>query len=443
MSAAALELNDAGLVLLREGAARPEPDSPGVALFEGEAVLVGAAAAARERLLPRAVHDRFWDPLGIEPLGARFPPGLRHADVAHAHLRSLRDALPEAPDAVVIAVPGFWERPALGLLLGVARSAGLQVAGLVDAAVAAAAGVAHAGELLHLDLTRHRSVLTRLREGAAVERVEVAHFEGSGLLAAERALIEAIARRFVLETRFDPLHSGASEQALHDGLPGWLAALHREETCPASLEAGRRRHAIELSRSALASDLDPLYRTLLRQVAAVATQATGLLLVSARAARLPGLLERLRGEGGRELIELPHDAAVSAALRFRARIAQAGEALPFVTRLAVSGASPAAGPRRRPTHLMNAGVAHAIAGGLAIGTAPPAGRRGLGLRQPGVAAHHCSLLVEADEVRLGIVPGATTLLNGVPAEDRARLVAGDRLDLSGVVLELVAVEDDA
>ena len=32
--------------------------------------------------------------------------------------------------------------------------------------------VARAGELLHLDLTRHRSVLTRLRGGADVERIE-------------------------------------------------------------------------------------------------------------------------------------------------------------------------------------------------------------------------------------------------------------------------------
>jgi len=342
MSAAALELNDAGLVLLREGAAGPEPDSPGLALFEGDAVLVGAAAAARGRLLPRAVHDRFWDPLGTEPLGARFPPGLRSADVAHAHLRSLRGALPRPPDAVVIAVPGFWERPALGLLLSVARSAGLPIVGLVDAAVAAAAGVVGAGELLHLDLTRHRSVLTRLRGGAGVERIEVAHFEGSGLLAVERALIDSIARRFVLETRFDPLHSGVSEQALHDRLPAWLAALRGDQSCPARLEAGRRQHTIELSRGALASDLEPFYGTLQRQVASVATPAAGALLVSARAARLPGLLERLRDAGHRELVELPRDAAVSAALRFRAGIAHAGDALPLVTRLAVS-ATPARG----------------------------------------------------------------------------------------------------
>jgi hypothetical protein len=317
------------------------------------------------------------------------------------------------------------------------------VAGLVDAAVAAAAFFARAETLLHLDITRHRSVLTTLRGGASVERVRVADVEGSGQAAAERLLREAIARRFVLETRFDPLHSGASEQALQDSLSAWLAELRREEACVARVKAGRREQAIELSRTALASDLDPLYRTILASLAAGARPSAGLLLVSARASRLPGLLDRLRSEVRQDVVELPHDAAVSAALRFRTHIRHAGEALPFVTRLAVAEPEADERPGRRPTHLMNGGVAHAIGEGIAIGTAPPSGRRGLGLRQPGVAPHHCSLLVEGAEVRLEILPGAITLLNGSPAEDRTPLRAGDRIGLgeAGVVLQLVAVED--
>ncbi|HJS59293.1 MAG TPA: hypothetical protein VKA01_14420 [Vicinamibacteria bacterium] len=443
MPAVALELNDAGLLLLREGEPRPAPESPGVALFEGQAVVVGAAAAARACLVPRAVHDRFWDPLGPESLGIHFPPGLRRADVAHAHLRSLRDALQEPATEVLLAVPGFWQRPALSLLLSLARHAGLPVVGLVDAAVAAGAYFARAESFLHVDITRHRSVLTTLRGGESVERVRTVDADCSGQAAAERLLREAIARRFVLETRFDPLHSGASEQALQDALTGWLAELHREETCPARLRAGRREHTIELSRRSLASDLDPLYRTLLAQVAAEARPSAGPLLVSARAARLPGLLERLRTEVRGEVIELPPDAAVSAALRFRARIRHAGEAVPFVTRLAISESEADRRPGRRPTHLMNGGVAHAIGDGIAIGTAPPSGRRGLGLRHAGIAAHHCSLLVEGAEIRLEVLPGGITLLNGEPAEDRAPLRAGDRLSLgeAGVVLQLVAVEE--
>jgi hypothetical protein len=93
---------------------------------------------------------------------------------------------------------------------------------------------------------------------------------------------------------------------------------------------------------------------------------------------------------------------------------------------------------------MHGGVAHSIADGLTLGTAPPAGRRGLGLRQPGVLPHHGSIVVEGNEVRLETTPGAALLLNGAPAGERTALRVGDRLTLGdpGVELQLVAVEDE-
>ena len=60
--------------------------------------------------------------------------------------------------------PASGAPSALGLLLSVARAAGLPVAGLVDAAVAAASlGHRRRRRCLHLDLTRHRAVVTALR----------------------------------------------------------------------------------------------------------------------------------------------------------------------------------------------------------------------------------------------------------------------------------------
>jgi hypothetical protein len=331
MAAIALELNDAGLLLLREGSPRPGAESPGLALFEEGAVLVGAPAAAVVWRKPRSAFDRFWDPPSLEALGLHAPPGVRRADLAHAHLRSLREALPEPPSEAILAVPGFWDRTALGLALSLARAAGFPVVGLLDSAVAGAAFFARAGELLHLDLTRHRSLVTTLRGGPVLERVRLAEAEGCGQAAFERALVEALARRCVHETRFDPLHSGDSEQRVHDALPGWLAELRREGTCAVRLPGGRREHRFELSRQALAAELEPLYRMLVDRVRSERGPAT--LLVTARAARLPGLLERLRDEGGLAVVELPRDAAVSAALRFRSHVRHAGEALPLVTRL--------------------------------------------------------------------------------------------------------------
>lgn len=447
MAALALEVNDAGLLALRAGAPGPEPESPGLALFEGERVLVGAAAAARALLSPRLVHQRFWDPLDQQPLRRPFSHRLTAADLAHAELAALARSLPEPPDEVLLAVPGFWTKEALGLLLSVARAAGLPVKGLVDAAVAATTAVGTRGEkLLHLELTRHRAVLTVLTRTHEVTRTRVVDLDGFGALAFERRLAETVARHFVAQTRFDPLHSAAAEQALHAALPEWLMKLRRNETCPASLAAGGREHRIELSRGLVEDGMSDLYGGLLAQASALAAVEGGELLVSARASRLPGLLDRLRSLPGGAVLELPRDAALVGTLRGRDHIRYHEQALPFVTRLPLAGSSPALHLRagQRPTHLLNEGTAHRLAPeGLAIGTAPPLGHRGLGLRREGVAVHHCSLRIVDGEVLLDDHSGGATLLNGAPVGAAALLRAGDRLRLGpSVELVLIAAEGE-
>jgi hypothetical protein len=320
--------------------------------------------------------------------------------------------------------------------LSVARAAGLPVTGLVDAAVAAATAVGTRGEtLLHLEQTRHRAVLTVLTRSHEITRTRVVDLDGFGTSAFERRLAETVARRFVLTTRFDPLHSAAAEQALHAALPEWLMQLRRGDTCAASLTAGGREHRIELTRGLLEEGVGDLYGGLLAQARTLAPAEGGELLVSARASRWPGLVDRLRSLPGIALVELPRDAALVGTLRGRDHIRYDDRALPFVTRLPLMGSSPALTPRQgqRPTHLLNEGTAHRLAPeGLAIGTAPPVGRRGLGLRREGVVPHHCSLR---------IVDG--TLLNGAPVGAAALLRAGDRLRLGpSVELVLIATEGE-
>jgi hypothetical protein len=447
VAALALEVNDAGLLALSAGASAPEPESPGLALFEDDHVRVGAEAAARAFLSPRLVHQRFWDPLDQQPLRRPFPRRLTAADLAHAELLALAQGLAHAPDEVLLAVPGFWTKEALGLLLGVARAAGLPVKGLVDAAVAATTVVAARGErLLHLDLTRHRAVLTVLTRTDEIACSRVVDLDGFGTSNFQGRLAETVARHFVATTRFDPLHSAAAEQALHAALPEWLTELRSNETCSASLTAGEREHRVELPRGLLEEGVSDLYGALLAQASALVPVEGGELLVSGRASGLPGLVDRLRSLPGIAVLELPRDAALVGTLRGRDHIRYDANALPFVTRLPLAGSSPALHPRagQRPTHLLNGGSAHRLAPeGLAIGTAPPLGRRGLGLRQEGVVPHHCSLRFVDGEVLLDDHSGGATLLNGAPVGAAALLRAGDRLRLGpSVELVLIATEGE-
>ena len=345
MAAVALELNDAGLLLLREGRPRPQ-EIPCLALFEEDTVLTGAPAAARACRSPRAAHDAFFDRLDLEALGEHYPPGLRHADLAYAQLASIAAELPHG-DEVFLAVPGSWSEGRLALLLGIARAASLPVAGLVDAATAAVSLVFGTDACLHADLTRHRAVASAFRGGAERQRGGVSASEGAGSRAFEDRLVHAIASTFVAASRFDPLHSGPAEEALREGLPAWLRELRRAETCAATLTWGGREHHALLSREALADATQDLQRAVAEQVKLLLPADGGRLLLSARVSGMPGLRARLERDTGLEVVELPYDGAVVATLRHRERLRHPGPALPFVTRLpalgvpaAVAGATP-------------------------------------------------------------------------------------------------------
>jgi hypothetical protein len=454
MTALAIEVNDVALVALREGASFALPESPGLALLDGARLRIGAEAAAEARLKPRFVHDRFWEHLDTEAAGVPFPAGVRRADLAHGQLAAIRGAAGPGITEAILAVPGCWSVPSLGLLLSVARSAGLPVVGLVDAAVAAASLNREAEALVHVDLTRHRSVVTAMTQKDEVARTRVASVDGRGWTAFEEAWAEAVALAFVRETRFDPRHGGASEQALHEALPGWLEELCLRQAVPARLRAGGREHSIELARATLVAAAEDLYRGLLQQVASLrrADEPTTLLLTH-RVARLPGLAERLRELPNATLVELHSSAAASGALQHREHLRQAGEALPFVTRLPMTPAPrerrggpvlefPARAARTRATHVIVDGVAHAIGDrGLALGTAPPAEARGLAIGGDGVARHHCTLRAADGEAVVEDHSSEGTFVNGERVRGRTALRIGDRVRLGTLELLAVAVED--
>ena len=232
-----------------------------------------------------------------------------------------------------LAVPSFWSAEHVALLLGVASAAGLRAAGLVDAAVAAASLVMGADACLHVDLTRHRAVVTALRGGSERTRDRVSTGEGLGLRAFEDRIVREIASAFVADSRFDPLHSGASEQALRAALAR-LAPRAAPRRVLRGVPPGRGTRA---PRQPLAGgpgrgDEGPAERG----------RGAGPAPRSHRRRAPAGLGARVRHPGpgraagvttGLDAIELPYDATVVATLRHRDRLRHPGPALPFVTRL--------------------------------------------------------------------------------------------------------------
>lgn len=374
-----LEINDAALTLA--DGERLLHESPGFAYADGRRLLVGDAARQQCRAQPRRVQSRFWYQLDQAPLDAPFADARSHADLAWAQLAALREQGADGP--LLLAVPASFDSAQLSLMLALARAARLDAVGLVDAAIAAASTAALPALALHVDVQLHRWWLTRI----AIDRNGEASRSGGedlakpGLTAVWDACAGIIARAFVQQTRYDPLHSAATEQALYDRLPGWLAQFGRSAAVTLELPAGLRSHRASLAADALDSALAPILSRLASGIAAaVGDPAATAILLSARAAAVPGLASAIESAARIRPVVLDAGAVARGALAHSGRIRHDGEALPFVTRLPVTrrdaddaAAAPAAPAQPTPTHVLIGDVAVPLdateAAGLELGAA--------------------------------------------------------------------------
>lgn len=448
----AIELNDAGIAVHSEEETLAE--SPGYALIGESELLLGAAAEARARLQPLLAHDRCWDELSLEPLPRPAGRMRTHADVACAHLEQLWRDAGAAGEKAVLVVPGSCSRQQLGLALGIARECGIEVVGLIDAAVAATAQPHPGRSLLHLDLTLHRAVLTRLMQGARLSRASVETSERVGLATLKTAWVQALAALFVRETRFDPLHDGETEQVLYNELSRWIAETQASGAATASLQAAGKVYSVTLKREHLVEAAQVHYRTLRELITATTRPGEPFALqITHRVAALPGCAASLAQLPSCELIELDARAAARGALALAEHVTGApgaGESLSFVTHVpwrtpdvAVAAIAPAGGGAQ-PTHVLYQARAHAIASEpLVIGAEIPAGARGFNVAGAlqGVSRRHCSIFRNGTAVVVEDHSSYGTFVNGARVEGRAPLAAGDRVRIGtpGEELQLITV----
>jgi hypothetical protein len=451
----ALEINDAGLVLARDGSILAE--EPGIAMLDGAAPETGAAAALRARLKPLFAETRHWQDLGTEPLARPVPAAANRAEVAYAQLaRFVAPHLGDGPETL-LAVPPWYTREQLGLLLGLAKEAGLEPVGLVDAGLAAASLEPAPEAVVQLELGLHRAVVTVLDHASGLRRTRFEILPQQGWLGLQQAWLDDIASAFVLKTRFDPLHQAATEQLLCDGLPGWLGAALAEGRATIELASGAATHSVERSvddfARAAAHNYDEYARVLQR---ARPVGGPLHLRLSHRFAAMPGLEARLAEIRDCEIVRLPRGAAALGALAWEKHIRQGARALTLVQHLPVPARAGAAPSRpsltpavpadARPTHLVYASRAYRLGvRPLTLGSDVPADKRSLALAPgPGISRSHCSIAIVEGAAWLQDHSTYGTFLNGERVGGRVELRAGDRVRVGspGVECELVrAVED--
>ncbi len=421
---AVIELHD---VALRCRVGSHFVEAPGHALITPRGIVTGAEAQARAWLEPQHSFDQYWQQLGVTPL----PTGGRHArhfaDLAHAQLLDLHCAAGR-PAQVIFAVPGYLTRDQLAVLLGIAHAAPFRIAGLIDAALAATAYSTLSGDILHLDLLRHCTLLTSLHAGAEIERREVRVLPEIGLNLLHERWARHIAERFIASHRYDPLHTGAGEQALRNALPGWLTALGTRPEIHARLQGPRGPLQIALTAAELTERAAPLYAAL---DSALANFDNATRLLTPSLALLPDMVHRIPGR------TLAPEAVGAGCLTYLPHIA-ARPTNVLITRLpAPEVAQRTVTAPTQPTHVLWRHRAHALGTGLVIRRHQDA----LFLHPPASEPSPDA----ATEVRLTRVAGKLVLTGkatGLEVEvdgDATDLRVGDRLRIGEEVLELIEV----
>lgn len=449
MHTCVIEINDAAITASDGEAVLLE--SPGYALVEHDQVLVGEAASRRVRLNPRAIYDRFWNQLSLEPLSKRHVKVQHQADLAYYHLAAIWDAIKSNAEEVIFAVPGLFSTEQLRLLLGIAQACAIPAVGLVDAALAAASHADMEGTLWHLDIQLHHAVLTQLYAGARLTRVDVHRIPRTGLIAMHEAWMNAITDAFVREARFDPTQLAYTEQALYDRLPSWLASLNADSYATLELRTGHTTHRINIQRERLIQATAELYQEIGQHVRNhLRPDESTMLLISHRLAQLPGLPEALCAPRDCRTVSLKACTMARGVLTNEAHIRCADSALKFVTSL------PARKPARartapmcpsskaKPTHVVYEGYAYAITDRpLLVGANILPGEHGIevGAYCNGIAHHHCSIRRRGREIVVENHSAEGTIVNDKRIDISATVGAGDTVKVGtpGVELLLIAL----
>jgi hypothetical protein len=338
MAVLAIEINDAAVTVA--GVAGNMISSPGFALIEAGGVSFGETAARRALLQPSRINHRFWERLSSEPITQPVGHNLTYSDLAHGHLQQLWRELGEPGDEVVLVTPSDYSLAQLSHLAGISQALQIPVRAVVDAALAASSRLQPGGGTwLHLDAQLHRALLVQIAPGGVRTEVSVVH--GLGLTTVQHVLTRTAARRFLQTSRFDPLHQGQSEQALHDQIPDLLRQLDTGEHANLTLEAGGHRYQTQLHRSDLVDALADLRRQLVGLVSSRLEPAAPFpVAVGQRlAAHVPGLIDDLLALGTRVEVLAPA-AAVSGALANYPRLLRDPDALRLTTRLDSDGQLP-------------------------------------------------------------------------------------------------------
>ncbi|WP_226667828.1 hypothetical protein [Microbulbifer aggregans] len=430
MSKGVLEINDCGLRVFT--GTDEVLESPGVAIVNNREIVTGTHALMRARSHPTQVNHQFWRRLSLESVKSENPGCRHHADLAFFHLREIA-GLCDLADEFALAVPGNFTREQLALLLGVVKESPFNVVALVDAATACISSCAPRGTHLHVELQRHQTLVSRIavHEHATLDIAETV--TDAGLQHFQDAWARVFTDAFIMQCRFDPLHSADAEQQLYDLMPQWIARAMRQGEVMAELDDRTAKVSLRQLQDASTPILSRV-RAMIDNLG----DSTSVSFVSHRWADIPG---------GAQLAErihlLPHNAVAQAAEQRWQEMHNDRGNLRLITALT---AAPATEVAIQVNAAAEAAATHLLFGNRALAAQQPLfvswqeGRLDLTPTPPRHPA--ATVTNHAGRLALRVDAGAELMLNGEQISAPVNLTAGDRIGAANIeeVITAISVE---
>lgn len=446
----AIHLNDAGITLA-EGE-RIIYREPGFAWLGDTGVTCGEEAFLHSRIDPRRVHHKFWSDLTTSPIEEKRFSHLSAADLASIQLEKIWMKHGGDATELIVAVPSYMATENLSLFLGIVHELNLPVIAMVDSAVAATRRHYKGAIPIHIDLCLHHTTLTRLvqPEMAQIDRVDIVSH--AGLIALYELWIKTVADAFVLQSRFDPLHTAALEQLLLNHLERWLLEASAHGKVLTEIEYGGNTYTASVDLLELISSATPIYQKIANTLRSICrAEDLPAIQVTERVARMPGLIDILKAKVGGEIFVLESGATVRGAF---SRCQPSPDGISLIRQLAwdksaidMDGQVIEMTKASVPTHILFDCEAHKIDDTpLILGSQETPSERSLSLKSdmPGVSRKHCSLVLKKGQCVIEDYSRYGTFLNGHRVDGSALLQVGDsvRIGSPGFEFHLITTDID-
>ncbi len=459
MSLLGLELSDVGIMVAGGNPPqlleidRGKRESPGCVLADETGLIVGREAQERARLKPRFFNNHFWDELGTEPLSQPGFEGKNNAELAYIHLSKIWNTVKGQGGEIIMAVPGFFTRKELGLILGIAHELSMPVKGFVPLALAASSAFPADHTLLHVDIHLHRAEVTLLEQNDYLRQRRAETLMGKGVAALYAAWVKAIADEFVRTTRFDPFDQAVYEQEIYDRLPEVLREVHVHPSTPFEMKVGSQRYRVILTNDLFAPKGNEVLGEIRRLIEGMVknqliSEMPLVLQVTQRISILPHYRDELSRVPAAQLMVAEPGSAALGVLELQNHLSSrpAGKGVTLLSSRPRRSALPVQDANvvsdvQQPTHLLYGNIAYPLSPKpLTIGQ----GRENeVSIRIPdnrsGISPYHCTIQRKGNEVILTDQSSEGTFIDGMRVSGTVSVRLGQTIELgtSGEQLRLI------